>query len=54
MKITLVHAAAAVALVAVAYAYGKKRATLATKATADANIQTPAEWWSYPGLWNAQ
>jgi hypothetical protein len=54
MKINLVHVTAALGVIALAYMWGKKKATLTAQTTADANIQAPAEWWSYAGMWNAQ
>ena len=53
MKINITHVAAALAVVALAYAIGKKRATASTKTEADTNIQSAAAWWTYAGQWNA-
>ena len=54
MKINIVSVTAALGVLALAYMWGKKQATLKQQTTADANITAPAEWWTYAGMWNAQ
>lgn len=54
MKINTTHALAGLALVAFAFWIGKRNGSLAKVAQADANIQSTAQWWNYPGSWAAQ